>query len=143
MLTAATSLLLFCLISTVRAQQSIDVYEGKKVVAASESMQAEADKIIAAKDIDRAWLMDDAHLLTRDGYHYIETSETMFTLKAKGYMRDIGEKFLQASRTLLDMGRQKGALTQKEKEELKKQAAVLNDFGKLMIEKGQILTGSR
>jgi hypothetical protein len=32
---------------------------------------------------------------------------------------------------------------QKENDELKKQADMLSDFGKLMLDKGQIMTGSR
>ena len=87
--------------------------------------------------MDRAWLVDDGHQLIKHGYDYMETGEMMYTDQGKANMQEIGQKVLQAGGILLKMGKQKGALTQKEKDELKKQTDLLNGIGKLMLDKGQ------
>jgi hypothetical protein len=92
MFAAATSLFLFCLVSKVYAQLDIVIEDGKKVVAASQFMLSEAKKITSAKDIDRAWLVDNGHLLTKYGYDYMESGELMFSGEGKINMQEIGQK---------------------------------------------------
>lgn len=142
MCTVVAGICLFCLVSSVHAQGYIDAMEdGKQVVAAAQFMLSQAQKLTAAKDIDRAWLVDDGHQLIKHGYNYMEAGEMMFSGEGKMNMQEIGQKVLQAGQVLLKMGRQKGAVTQKEKDEIKKQAEYLNGMGKLMFDKGKIMTG--
>jgi hypothetical protein len=142
MLTAAAGIFLFCIVSTARAQGWADLpEEGRQVIAAAKFMLAQSQKITAAKDADRAWMVDDGHLLIKHGYDYMETGEMMYTDQGRSNMQEMGRDLLQAGQSLLKMGRQKGPLTQKEKDELKKQSDFLNGIGKLKLDIGQLMNG--
>lgn len=140
--TAAAGIFVFCIVSTARAQGYMDRNEdGKQVVAAAQFMLSQAQKLTTAKDIDRAWLVDDGHLLIKHGYDNMENGEMMFSGEGRANMQEIGQKVLQVGQILLKMGRQKGPLTQKEKDEVKKQTEELNGIGKLMFDKGKLMIG--
>ena len=142
MFAAVTILVLSFSVTGSRAQGYMDRTEdGKLVVAAAKFMMAQAQKLTSAKDIDRAWMVDDGHQLIKHGYNYMETSEMVFSDEGKVNLQEIGQKILLVGQVLLKMGRQKGALTQKENDEIKKQIEMLNGMGKLMLEKGQIMGG--
>ena len=142
MFAAVIVLVLSCSFTSARAQGYMDRTEdGKQVVAAAKFMMSQAQKLTSAKDIDRAWLADNGHMLIKHAYDYLESSEMIFSDEGKVNMQEIGQKVLLVGQVLLKMGRQKGALTQKENDELKKQSEMLNGIGKLMLEKGQIMGG--
>ena len=141
MLTAVAGIFVFCLVSTARAQYADMPEEGKQVVAAAKFMMGQGQKLATGKDIDRAWMVDDGHLLIKHGYDYMETGEMMYTAEGRSNMQEMGRDLLTAGQVLLKMGRQKGALTQKETDELKKQSDFLGGIGKLMLDKGQIMGG--
>jgi hypothetical protein len=142
MFTSVAGIFLLCLVSNARAQGYMDMpEEGKQIVAAAKFMMSQSQKLTSAKDMDRAWMVDNGHALIKHGYDYMETGEMMFTDEGKTNMQEIGRKVLQAGQVLLKMGKQKGAITQKENDELKKQADMLNGIGKLMLDKGQIMGG--
>jgi hypothetical protein len=140
MFTAAVSLFLFCVVTAAGAQGYMDRSEdGKQVVAAAKFMQSQAQKLSSAKDIDRAWLTDNGHVMIKHGYDYMESGEMMFSGEGRSNMQEIGQQMLQTGQLLLKMGRQKGPLTQKEQDEIKKQIEYLNGKGKLMLDKGQMM----
>lgn len=141
MCTAVAGICLFCLVSSVHAQGYIDqIEDGKQVVAAAQFMLSQAKKLSSAKDIDRAWLTDSGHLMIKHGYDYMETGEMMYSDEGRVNMQEIGQQLLQTGQSLLKMGRQKGPLAQKEKDEIKKQVEYLNGKGKLMLDKGRVMS---
>jgi hypothetical protein len=92
--------------------------------------------------MDRAMLVYEGLLLIKNGSDYEESGEMMYTDEGKANMQEIGMKLRQIGGGLLKMGRQKGAVTQKEKDEIAKQVDTLAGIGKLMLEKGQIMGGN-
>jgi hypothetical protein len=142
LLTAVAGLFLFAMVSTVQAQGSIDLpEEGRQVVAAAKYMIAQAQKILNAKDMDRAAITDTAHQLLKHGYDTMESGEFMNTDDGRSNMQQIGQKLQQTGNALLKIGRKQGALTQQEKDTIKKQATIQMELGKLMLANGQIMGG--
>ena len=142
MATVAASFCLFLVVSAAQAQGDIDrAEEGAKLVAASKSMIAQGQKLQAAQNIDRAMLIDRGNKLIHNGYNDIENGEFCYTDEGRSYLQQVGRKCLEAGQVLLKIGRGQGPLTQKEKDEIAKQAKLLQDFGKLMLANGQIMGG--
>ena len=142
MFTAVAGLFLFAMVSTVQAQGSIDLpEEGRQVVAAAKYMIASAQKILNAKDMDRAAITDTAHQLLKHGYDNMSSGEFMNTDDGRSNMQQIGQKLQQTGNALLKIGRKQGALTQQEKDTIKKQATIQMELGKLMLANGQIMGG--
>ena len=142
MATVAASFCLFLIVSAAQAQGDIDrAQEGAKLVAASKYMIAQGQKLQAAKNIDRASLVDTGHLLIKNGYNDIENGEFCYSDEGKSYLQQVGRKCLEAGQVLLKIGRAQGPLTQKENDEVAKQAKLLQEFGKLMLANGQVMGG--
>jgi len=143
MISAIASLFLLFVVSAAQAQGWADLpQEGTHVVAASKFMMAQAQKLKTVKSLDRAMLVDEGLLLIKNGSDYEESGEMMYTDEGKANMQEIGMKLRQVGGMLLKMGRQKGDITQKEKDEIAKQADTMAGIGKLMLEKGQIMGGN-
>jgi len=142
MFTAVASLFLCVMVAAVQADWMDRPEEGNQVVAASKFMMAQAKKIQSAKAIDRAWLVDEGHLLIKHGYNNIESGEMMYTDEGISYMQQVGRKVLEAGQIMLKMGRKTGPLTQEEKNTIAKQVEGMKSFGKLMIENGQLMGGN-
>jgi hypothetical protein len=130
-------LFVFSIISAAHAQSLLDATEeGKEVEAASRFMIFQAEKMDAIVNPDRAWLVDEGHLLIKRGYFYLECLETevfMYTDRGHTYMEEISQQLLESGRLLLKLGRQKGALTQQEKDEIKKQAELQKKAGNQIL----------
>ena len=141
MFTVAVCCALLCFVGSAGAQGYLDrAEEGKQVVAAAKFMLAQAQKISSAQDMDRAGMIDEGHLLIKHGYDAMESGEMMYSDDGKVNMQELGRQLQQTGQILLKMGRQKGALTDKEQQEIKKQVEYLNGKGKLMLEKGQMMS---
>ena len=142
MATVAASFCLFLVVSAAQAQGDIDkAQEGAKLVAASKFMIAQGQILQAAKSPDRAMLLDRGNLLIKNGYNDIENGEFCYSDEGKSYLQQVGRKCLEAGQVLLKIGRGQGALTQKENDEIAKQAKLLQEFGKLMLANGQVMGG--
>ena len=142
MATVAASFCLFLIVSVAQAQGDIDkAQEGAKLVAASKFMIAQGQILQAAKSPDRAMLLDRGNLLIKNGYNDIENGEFCYSDEGKSYLQQVGRKCLEAGQVLLKIGRGQGALTQKENDEIAKQAKLLQEFGKLMLANGQVMGG--
>jgi len=142
MFTAVASLFLCVMVTAVQADFMDRPEEGNQVIAASKFMMAQAKKIQSAKAIDRAWLVDEGHLLVKHGYDNIESGEMLRTDEGISYMQQIGRKILEAGQIMLKMGRKTGPLTQAEKDTIAKQVEGMKGFGKLMLENGQLMGGN-
>ena len=142
MATVAASFCLFLIASAAQAQGDIDrSEEGRQLVAASKYMIAKGQKLQAAKNMDRAMLVDMGHQLIKNGYNDIQNGEFCYTDEGRSYLQQLGRKMLEVGQALLKAGRGQGALTQKEKDEVAKQAKTLQEFGKLMVANGQTMGG--
>jgi len=142
MATVAASFCLFLVVSAAQAQGDIDkAQEGAKLVAASKFMIAQGQILQAAKSPDRAMLLDRGNLLIKNGYNDIENGEFCYSDEGKSYLQQVGRKCLEAGQVLLKIGRGQGPLTQKENDEIAKQAKLLQEYGKLMLANGQIMGG--
>lgn len=142
MFAAAASFFLFFIVSAAQAQGWMDApKEGRQVVAASKFMLEQAQKLKTAKDLDRAMLVDAGFLLIKNGSDYEESGEMMYTGPGRSNMQEIGMRLRQVGGMLLKMGRQKGALTQKEKDEIAKQAEMLQEIGNLKLNEGKMMEG--
>jgi hypothetical protein len=142
MFTAVASLFLCVMVAAVQADFMDRPEEGNQVVAASKFMMAQANKIQSAKNMDRAWLTDEGHLLIKHGYDNIESGEMLQTDEGISYMQQIGRKILEAGQVMLKMGRKTGPVTQAEKDTIAKQAQGMQGFGNLMLKNGQIMGGN-
>ena len=142
MATVAASFCLFLIVSAAQAQGDIDrAQEGATLVAASKYMIAQGQKIQAAKNLDRASLVDTGHQLIKNGYSDIQNGEFCYSDEGKSYLQQVGRRALEAGQVLLKIGRAQGPVTQKEKDEVAKQAKLLQEFGKLMLANGQVMGG--
>ncbi len=142
MATVAACFCLFLVVSAAQAQGDIDrAQEGAKLVAASKFMIAQGQILQAAKSPDRAMLLDRGNLLIKNGYNDIENGEFCYSDEGKSYLQQVGRKCLEAGQVLLKIGRGQGPLTQKENDEIAKQAKLLQEFGKLMLANGQVMGG--
>jgi hypothetical protein len=140
MSTTATILFLFFIVAGASAQGYMDRAEdGKQVVAAANYMLSQALKLEVSKDIDRAWLADNGHMIIKHGNDYMASGQMMISEEARSNMQEIGHQLLETGQILLKMGRQKGELTQKENKKIKKQIDYLNGKGKLLLEKGKMM----
>jgi hypothetical protein len=142
MFTAVASLFLCVMVTAVQADFMDRPEEGNQVIAASKFMMAQAKKIQSAKAIDRAWLVDEGHLLVKHGYDNIESGEMLRTDEGISYMQQIGRKILEAGQIMLKMGRKTGPLTQAEKDTIAKQVQGMQGFGNLMLNNGQLMGGN-
>ena len=142
MFTAAACLALFFSAAAVHAQGWIDrAEEGKQVVAGGSLMIAHGKKLAAKTDPDRAWLVDEGHLLLRNGFNYMDNGQMDFSGEASDFMQQIGNQLLESGGVLLKIGRKQGPLAQEEKDTIAKQAKLLKEFGNLMLKNGQLMTG--
>ena len=106
MATVAVSFCLFLVVSAAQAQGDIDkAQEGAKLVVASKYMIAQGQKLQAAKNIDRASLVDTGHLLIKNGYNDIENGEFCYSDEGRDYLQQVGRKMLQVGGALLKIGR--------------------------------------
>jgi len=143
MFTFAAGYFLFCFVSPAQAWDVADrAAEGKQLMVASNFMISQAQKMKNVQNVDRAMLVDEAHLLINDGANYLQGGQLMYTDEGSSYMQQVGQQLLSVGGILLKMGRQKGVITQKEKDEIVKQADALSAFGKLMFANGQTMGGN-
>jgi hypothetical protein len=140
---AVASMFLIVLASSAQAQWgSMDEAEdGRQVVAAAKYMINSAQKIMNSKDMDRAAITDAAYQLIKHGYDTMESGEFMTTDDGRNYMGQIGQKLQQTGNVMLKIGKKQGALTQQEKDTVKKQVTIQLDLGKLMLANGQNMGG--
>jgi hypothetical protein len=139
--TMAMVFLLF-IAAAARAQVEGDrITEGKQVMEKGKLLTDEGQMLKDVKTPDRAWLVDKGHMMIKQGINITEDGEMMYTGEGSSNMQEIGIKLRQSGGKLLKMGREKGELTQKDKDSLVKEGGIMMDLGKLMFEKGKFMAG--
>jgi len=142
MFTATVCLALFFCAAAAQAQGLFDrMEEGKQVVAGGTLMIAHGKKLTAKTDPDRAWLVDEGHILLKNGFNYSDNGQMDFSGEASDFMQQISSQLRESGRVLLKIGRKQGPLTQEEKDAIARQAKLLKDIGTLMLRNGQLMTG--
>jgi hypothetical protein len=134
MFTTAASLFLFFIVSVTHAQSFADLtVENQGIMAASNYMMSQAQKMKSTKDQDRAWLVDIGHQLITRGHNDIQAGEMDYSVTGNQFMQQIGRKLIDAGNLLLKIGRQKGPVTQKEKNEINTMADTMQGIGTQII----------
>jgi len=138
---AAAVCVLLLIISSAYGGWADRPQEGKQIVEKSRFMIDEGQKMKAVQNPERAKLTKQGRLMIKQGMEAMNNGKMLNTVDGRKNMQRIGQKLLQSGNLLVDMGKQSGALTQKEKEKIIKQGDSLMGFGKLMLNKGQIMGG--
>jgi hypothetical protein len=116
--------------------------EGTQVVEKSKFMIDEGQKMVDVKKPTRAELAAQGQQMIKQGMDALNSGKMMKTLDGRKNMQGIGQKLRQAGNLLVTMSKQEGEVTQQEKDKIIKQGATLISFGKLMLNKGQIMGGN-
>jgi len=140
MFTATMSLLFMFIISFAYGNSDLAL-EGKLVVEKSKFMLDEIQKLKDAKNPDRAWLSEQGQLINKQGMDALNSARVMRTLEGVRNMQRAGQMLQQFGNLLLNIGNQKGEVTPEENEKIIKQCDVLQNFGKFMLRKGQLMGG--
>jgi hypothetical protein len=139
--TAALSLMLIFIASSAKGDLVDLPRDGNKVVEKSSVTIDAGQKLKDVKNPDRAWLTEQGQFILKIGRDAMDSSSMMRTIEGRKNMRGLGQKLLQAGNLLFNMGKQKGELTQEEKEKIVKQGDTLKSYGALMLKKGQVMGG--
>jgi len=115
--------------------------DGKQVVEKSKFMLDEIQKLKDTKNPDRAWLSEQGQIIRKQGVEVMNSCQILKTLEGVRNMQRIGQMLLQTGNILINMGQQKGEVTPEENEKIIKQCDVLQNFGKFMLRKGQVMGG--
>jgi hypothetical protein len=138
----AVSLVLLIIVSAVHGDWADRPREGKQVVEKSKFMIDEGQKMTALKNPTRAELAAQGQQMIKQGMEALNSGKMMNTVDGRKNMQSVGQKLLQGGNLLVTMSKQEGELTQQEKDKIKKQGEALISFGKLMLNKGQIMGGN-
>jgi hypothetical protein len=142
MFTAVASLCLFFIASATQAQYQLErAEESGQLVAGGKLMMAYAKKLAAAKNPDRATLVDQGHILLKRGINYMNQGQTEFSEDVGSWMQQLGQQFMDSGNVLIKMGRKQGPLTQQEKDEIARQAKLMQEKSNLIIKQGQVWGG--
>ena len=139
--TVLLSILLFISYSAVHGGWADRPKEGTKVVEKSKFLIDEGQKMVDIKNPTRAELAAQGQQI-KQGMDALNTGKMMDTVDGRKNMQSVGQKLLQGGNLLVTMGKQEGEVTQQEKDKIKKTGATLISFGKLMLNKGQIMGGN-
>jgi hypothetical protein len=140
--TVSVSILLFITYSAVHGGWADRPKEGTKVVEKSKFMIDEGQKMVDVKNPTRAELAAQGQQMIKQGMDALNTGKMMDTVDGRKNMQSVGQKLLQGGNLLVTMSKQEGEVSQQEKDKIKKQGATLISFGKLMLNKGQIMGGN-
>jgi hypothetical protein len=138
--TVTMSLLFMFIISFAYGNSDLAL-EGELVVEKSKFMLDEIQKLKDAKNPDRAWLSEQGQLINKQGMDALNSARVMRTLEGVRNMQRAGQMLQQFGNLLLNIGNQKGEVTPEENEKIIKQCDVLQNFGKFMLRKGQLMGG--
>ena len=141
MYTATMCLLLLFIISFAYGDSSDSARDGKQVIEKSKFMLDEIQKLKDTKNPDRAWLSEQGQQINKQGIDALNSGRVMKTLEGVRNMQRVGQMLQQFGNLLLNIGNQKGEVTPEENEKIIKQCDALQNFGKLMLRKGQVMGG--
>ena len=117
---AAVGVLLF-VISTAYGGVADRPREGKQIVEKSRFMIDEGQKMKDVQNSERAERTEQGRLMIKQGREAMNSGKMLNTVDGRKNMQRIGQKLRQSGNLLVDMGKQSGPLTQKEKEKIIKQ----------------------
>jgi len=116
--------------------------DGKQVVEKSNFMLDESQKLKDIKNPARAWLAEQGQMINKQAVEAMNSSKIMKTLEGVRNMQRIGQMLMQTGNILINLGQQKGEVTPQENEKIIKQSDILQNFGKFMLKKGQVMGGN-
>jgi hypothetical protein len=113
--------------------------EGKELIKYSQQLIDKGQMIKAYKGQDKAWMVDQGHLMIRKGENIISDGEMMYTGEGRSNTQEVGQTMMGGGNLLLKMGRKKDALTEKDKKKIVKEGETLMGLGKLKLEIGKTM----
>jgi hypothetical protein len=138
----AGTLVLMCFFVTTALADVIDLNkEGKKLVEASQLLIADGQVLQNCTGQDRVKMVDKGHMMIQKGRDIISDGAMMYTSEGRENMLEVGQMMVHGGNMLLKKGKQQGELTAKEKTKIKKLGNTMTGLGKLMLEKGKLMSG--
>ena len=138
----AGTLILMCFFATTAFAGAGDrLKEGKKLVEASQLLIADGQVLQNCTGQDRVKMVDEGHMMFRKGSNIISEGAMMYTGEGRKDMLEVGQMIIHGGNLLVKKGKQQGELTAKDKTKIKKLGNDMTGLGKLMLEKGKMMTG--
>ena len=136
------TLVLMCFfVTTAFAGVEDRLKEGKKLVEASQMLIADGQVLENCTGLDRVKMVDEGHMMISKGRDIISEGAMMHTSEGRSDMLEVGQTIIHGGNMLLKRGKQQGELTAKDKTKIKKLGKEMTGLGKLMLEKGKMMTG--
>ena len=138
----AGTLILMCFFTTTAFAGVEDrLKEGKKLVEASQMLIADGQVLQNCTGQDRVKMVDEGHMMINKGRDIISEGAMMHTGEGRADMLEVGQMIIHGGNLLLKKGKQQGELTAKDKTKIKNLGNDMTGLGKLMLEKGKMMTG--
>jgi hypothetical protein len=138
----AGTLVLMCFFVTTALADVSDLYkEGKKLVEASQLLIADGQVLQNCTGQDRLKMVDEGHMMIQKGRDIISDGAMMHSAPGRSNMLEVGQTIIHGGNMLLKKGKQPGELTEKDKTKIKKLGNTMTDLGKMMLQKGKLMTG--
>ena len=138
---AGTLILMCFFVTTAFAGGEDRLKEGKKLVEASQLLIADGQVLQNCTGQDRVKMVDEGHMMISKGRDIISEGAMMHTGEGRADMLEVGQMIIHCGNLLLKKGKQQDELTAKDKEQIKKLGNDMTGLGKLMLEKGKMMTG--
>jgi len=113
--------------------------EGKVLLEKSQLLIKKGEMMKAFKDQDKVWMVDQGHLMVKEGVNIMESGQMMNTDEGIASMQEVAQTMMAGGNLLLKMGRKKDALTEKDKGKIVNEGKTMMGMGKLMLEKGKMM----
>ena len=138
---AGTLVLMCFFVTTAFAGAGDRLKEGKKLVEASQLLIADGQVLQNCTGQDRVKMVDEGHMMISKGRDIISEGAMMHTGEGRKDMLEVGQMIIHGGNLLLKKGKQQGELTAKDKTKIKKLGNDMTGLGKLMLDKGKMMTG--
>jgi hypothetical protein len=138
---AITLVLMYFFVTTALADVIDLNKEGKKLVEASQLLIADGQMLQNCTGQDRVKMVDEGHMMIKKGNDIISDGAMMHSAPGRSNMLEVGQTIIHGGNMLLKKGKQQGELTEKDKAKIKKLGNTMTGLGKMMLEKGKLMTG--
>jgi hypothetical protein len=115
------------------------VAEGKELMKYSQQLIDKGEMLKAYKDQDKTWLVDQGNQIVKEGTGIMEKGEMMSSGPGRSNTQEVGEEMRKAGNLLLEMGKKKDPLTEKDKEKIVKKGETMIGLGKLKLEEAKTM----
>ena len=138
----AAAVLSLMLLSPAGYADMSDSYDDGKVQMEKAQLMIEKGKMMQeSKFDDKSAMVDEGKKLTEEGMKMTETGMQMSSSKGKSNLQEMGMKMNHCGNLLKKKGEQGEPLTDKDKQNLRKEGEHLESLGKRMLQGGKLMSG--